>query len=130
MDGMVYTTLATLLAVFYAFYLSMIVGKLRDVHSINGPATAGNIDFERAFRAHQNTNEQLILMLPCLWLAAPVVGDLLGGVLGLVWVGGRFIYANAYMAGESRMLGMSVTALTTMALFLAAAFGAVASLFG
>ncbi len=130
MDGMVYTTLATLLAVFYTFYLSTVVGRLRDVHGVNAPATAGNIDFERAFRTQQNTNEQLLLLLPCLWLAVPMVGDLLGGVLGLVWVGGRYIYGNAYMAGENRMLGMWLTVLPTMALFLAAAFGAVASLFG
>ncbi|MEE8370531.1 MAG: MAPEG family protein, partial [Sphingomonadales bacterium] len=95
MDGMVYTTLATLLAVFYTFYLSTVVGRLRDVHGVNAPATAGNIDFERAFRTQQNTNEQLLLLLPCLWLAVPMVGDLLGGVLGLVWVGGRYIYGNA-----------------------------------
>lgn len=122
---MVFATLATLLAVFYTFFLSTKVGKMRDTHNVQSPATTGNIEFERAFRAHQNTIEQLVVFLPCLWLGAAFIGDLLAGVLGLVWVGGRLIYVNAYEAGESRLLGMWATVLPTMALFLAALFGAV-----
>ncbi len=48
---MVYATLATLLAVFYTFFLSMKVGKMRDTNNVQSPATAGNIRFERAFLA-------------------------------------------------------------------------------
>jgi glutathione S-transferase len=125
---MVYATLATLLAVFYTFFLSSKVGKMRDAHSVQGPATTGNIAFERSFRAHQNTIEQLVIFLPCMWLGAAFVGDLLAGVLGLVWVGGRFAYVNAYEAGESRFLGMWVTVLPTMGLFFAALFGVIQKL--
>ena len=125
---MVYATMATLLAVFYTFFLSMKVGKMRDEHDVQSPATTGNIGFERAFRAHQNTIEQLVIFLPCLWLGASVVGDLVAGSLGLVWVGGRFVYVNAYEAGESRFLGMWVTILPTMGLFLAVFFDAVRGL--
>ena len=120
---MVYATLATLLAVFYTFFLSMKVGKMRDMHNVQSPSTTGNIDFERAFRAHQNTIEQLVIFLPCLWLGAVFIGDLPAGTLGLVWVGGRLLYVNAYEAGESRFLGMWMTLLPTMGLFLAALFG-------
>lgn len=120
---MVYVTLATLLAVFYTFFLSMKVGKMRDTHNVQSPATTGNINFERAFRAHQNTIEQLVIFLPCLWLGAAFIGDLLAGTLGLVWVGGRLLFVNAYEAGESRFLGMWMTMLPTMGLFLAALFG-------
>ncbi len=122
---MLYVTLATSLAVFYTFYVSMKVGKMRDTHNVQSPATTGNIEFERAFRAHQNTIEQLVIFLPCLWLGAAFIGDLLAGTLGLVWVGGRLLFVNAYEAGESRFLGMWMTILPTMALFLAALFGAV-----
>ncbi len=122
---MVYATLATLIAVFYTFFLSMKVGKMRDTHNVQSPATTGNINFERAFRAHQNTIEQLVIFLPCLWLGAAFIGDLLAGTLGLVWVGGRLLFVNAYEAGESRFLGMWMTILPTMALFLAALVGAV-----
>ncbi len=122
---MVFATMATLLAVLYTFFLSMKVGKMRDTHNVQSPAITGNIDFERVFRAHQNTIEQLVIFLPCLWLGAAFIGDLPAGTLGLVWVGGRLLYANAYEAGESRFLGMWLTILPTMALFLAALFGAV-----
>ncbi len=121
---MVYVTLATLLAVFYTFFLSMKVGKMRDTHNVQSPAITGNIDFERVFRAHQNTIEQLVIFLPCLWLGAAFIGDLLAGTLGLVWVGGRLLFVNAYEAGESRFLGMWMTMLPTTGLFLAALFGA------
>ncbi len=122
---MVFATMATLLAVFYTFFLSMKVGKMRDTHNVQSPAITGNIEFERAFRAHQNTIEQLVIFLPCLWLGAAFIGDLLAGALGLVWVGGRLVYVNAYEAGESRFLGMLTTILPTMGLFLAALFGVV-----
>lgn len=122
---MVYATLATLLAVFYTFFLSMKIGMMRDTHNVQSPAITGNIDFERVFRAHQNTIEQLVIFLPCLWLGAAFIGDLVAGTLGLVWVGGRLLFVNAYEAGESRFLGMSITIIPTIALFLAALFGAI-----
>ena len=122
---MVYAALATSLAVFYTFFLSMKVGKMRDFHNVQSPATTGNIDLERAFRAHQDTTEQLVIFPPCLWLGAAFIGDLPAGALGLVWVGGRLVYVNACEAGESRFLGMWITILPTMGLFLAALFGIV-----
>ena len=122
---MVFAAVATLLAVFYTFFLSMKVRKMSDFHNVQSPATTGNIDFEGAFRAHQDTIEQLVIFLPCLWLGAAFIGNLLAGALGLVWVGGRLVYVNAYEARESRFLGMWITILPTMGLFLAALFGIV-----
>ena len=122
---MVYATIATLLAVFFTFFLSSKVDKMRDTHNVQAPATSGNIAFERSFRAHQNTVEQLVIFLPSMWLGAAFVGDLLAGVLGLVWISGRIVYVKAYEAGESRFLGMWITVLPTMGLFFAALFGVV-----
>jgi len=63
---------------------------------ILAPAVTGAPEFERAFRIQQNTLEQLIWFLPSLWLFAFYVSPTWGGILGLVWVGGRIHYALSY----------------------------------
>lgn len=128
MDIGPYTSIATLLAVFVTFWLSVQVGNMRHKHGIKGPDVTGNAEFERTHRTHQNTIEQLVMFLPVMWLSVGVLGDLLVGVIGLIWVAGRYLYARAYMAGEDRGFGMWMTAIPLMALFVIAAFGAVRGL--
>ena len=50
-------TLLTVLLISVAMYL---VGKARARHGIEAPATTGNPEFERVFRAHQNTLEATV----------------------------------------------------------------------
>src|SRR4029079_11492211 len=62
--------LDTILAVLVTFGLGGYVGHLRHKLKIEPPATTGHPQFERAFRAHTNTVENLVLVLPVLWVAA------------------------------------------------------------
>ena len=59
-------TALNVLLIAFAMYL---VGRARGRFQIQAPATTGNVDFERVFRAHQNTLEQTVMFLPVLWLA-------------------------------------------------------------
>ena len=73
------------------------VGFARGRTGLKAPAVSGNEEFERYFRVHYNTIEQLILFVPSIWFFAEYV-HLLGAVgLGLVFIAGRAIYAVSYV---------------------------------
>ena len=126
MIAMKYTALVTVAAVVLTFVLSLRVGRLRQKHGVEAPATTGHPEFERGNRVHQNTVEQLVLFLPLLWLALYVLGDAIAGLIGAVWVVGRVLYANAYARdAAARQPGMTITAVSTAALLLASLWGIV-----
>ena len=121
-----FTALVTVIAVIYTFVLGGKVGSLRGKKNVPAPATTGDPEFERAFRIQGNTNEQFILFLPLLWLATSVVGDMWAAAAGAVWVLGRIIYANSYMADPSkRTTGMLITIAATAALAIITLYGIV-----
>ncbi len=111
------TALVTIAAILYTFLLSARVGALRGKTGVAAPATSGDPLFERAFRVHLNTVEQLVLFLPVLWLAVAVVGDAWTGLIGAVWLAGRIVYATTYMRDPAkRGPGMLVTLAATLTL--------------
>ena len=126
MITMKYTALVTIAAVVYTFLLSGRVGMARTKTGINAPAMAGAPDFDKAFRIHMNTVEQLVLFVPVLWLAASVVGDLWAAEVGVVWIVGRLIYAAGYRKDvDKRGPGMLMTLASTAVLTVIALWGVV-----
>jgi len=123
---MKYTALVTIAAVIYTFFLSARVGGARAKLGVDAPAMAGQPDFDRTFRIHMNTVEQLVLFVPVLWLAAAVVGDLWAAAIGAVWIIGRLFYAAAYTKGaDKRAPGMIITLLSTAVLTVIALWGVI-----
>jgi glutathione S-transferase len=92
----IFPALVTVLALLVYTAVFMATARARARHGIQAPAVTGAPEFERAFRIQQNTLEQLIWFLPSLWLFAFYVSPTWGGILGLVWVGGRIHYALSY----------------------------------
>jgi len=118
----------TVLAVFQAFSFAYLVGKQRVKHGVKAPATTGEPEFERAFRIHQNTVEQMVVFLPALWLFGYYVHALIGAGLGLVFIAARFIYRGSYLnEPTSRTAGFGIGALTMMILLIGGLIGAVLS---
>jgi glutathione S-transferase len=116
-----YTAFVTVLACFAFFYASVLVGKARTKYGVKAPATTGNPDFERVFRAHMNMLEWMPIFLPGLWLFAIYVSDAIAALLGLVWIVGRVIYMFGYAeAPEKRRTGFAIQALATFALLIGA----------
>jgi glutathione S-transferase len=112
--------LATLLALAVFIWTIFLVGQARGRYGIAAPACTGNEDFERHFRVQMNTQEQLLLLLPALWLCAIWVGELYAGIGGLVWCIGRIIYVVTYLRDpKSRSIGFALTALPTLAMMVA-----------
>lgn len=100
------------------------VSRARGRFGIEAPATAGHPDFERVFRAHQNTLEALALFVPALWLFAAFVSPFWGGIVGLVWVVGRVLYAWGYYRGAGRREpGFVIGAVCSVILLLGALLG-------
>ena len=71
----------------------------------------------------------MALFLPAIFLAAPVLGDQVTALTGLVWSLGRIVYARGYYADPGkRGPGFGITMLATLVLIVAAGYGAVATL--
>lgn len=113
---------ATCLAILVYVWTGIVVGKARKAHGVDYPNTHGSDDFNRVWRAHQNTLEQLVIFLPSLWLFAVAVHEFWAGVLGLVWAIGRILYVRGYtIAAPKRSTGFMIAILATAVLL----FGAV-----
>jgi hypothetical protein len=96
---------------------------------IKAPAVSGAPEFERAFRVQQNTIEQLVWFLPALWLFALYVSPFWGGLIGLVWIGGRALYAVSYYRDpESRGPGFLIGLASATILLVGGLAGAAAAL--
>ncbi|HZP44316.1 MAG TPA: MAPEG family protein [Candidatus Binataceae bacterium] len=100
----------TLLAVAEYLVLGVMVGQARGRYGVAAPATTGDPTFERYFRAHQNTLEQLVIFIPSLWIFALWVSFWAAVILGLAYVAARAEYARGYIrAPEQRAIGAQVS---------------------
>ncbi|MFZ3308157.1 MAG: MAPEG family protein [Xanthobacteraceae bacterium] len=119
-----YTPIVTLLAVALYFFLATRVAAARARFGVRLPATTGNADFERIFRAHINTLEWLPTFLVPLWLCAVYFSDVTAAVLGLLWIAGRAVYFIGYAkAAERRLPGFFIQSAACFLLFIGAAAG-------
>ncbi|MGC1778683.1 MAG: MAPEG family protein [Xanthobacteraceae bacterium] len=119
-----YTAIVTLLTVALYFFLATRVAAARIRFGVKLPATTGNADFERVFRAHINTLEWLPTFLVPLWLCAVYFSDITAAVLGLVWIAGRVVYFVGYgKAVERRLPGFFIQSAACFLLFIGAAAG-------
>src|SRR5215471_11796800 len=122
------TAVVSILAILVLFWTGFRVGGMRGKHNIQAPAVSGHPEFDRAYRVQMNTMEQFVIFLPLLWLAHAFFHmlPLLVGALGLVWIVGRIVYAQAYMADPSkRGLGFGISALANLGLLILAIVGIV-----
>lgn len=119
-------TSLTILLIILAMYF---VGRARGKHGIHAPATSGPPEFERAFRAHQNTLEQTLTFLPALWLATLYSHPFYAALLGYVWVLARVWYLFGYLKdAKKRSMGFMVSFLAFAALWAMGLWGIVAML--
>jgi uncharacterized MAPEG superfamily protein len=118
--------IVTVLALLQYFFFGYQVGAARIRYDVAAPATTGHPLFERNFRIHQNTLEQLIAFLPGLWLFGWYVHALVAAALGLLFIAGRFVYRASYLADPaSRTLGVATGGLAIIVLLLGGLVGAI-----
>lgn len=121
--------IVTALALIQTFVFAFQVGQARVKNSVDAPATSGSDDFDRAFRIHQNTIEQMVIFVPSLWMFGYYVDARIGAGVGLVFIIARLIYRNAYRGDPKRRgTGFSIGAVSMMILLVGGLIGAVMSL--
>ncbi|MFL5236178.1 MAG: MAPEG family protein [Rhizomicrobium sp.] len=123
-----YSALVTILVLLLFFFMAAMVGRMRGRHSVAAPATTGHPEFERAFRIHANTLEQMMLFLPLLWLATLLYRDIawLPALFGILFLIGRIIYMQRYMTDpKSRGPGIMIGMLANLGLLIVALVGLV-----
>ena len=124
-----FPALVTVLALVFYAWTGVNVSRMRIRHHVRAPSVTGAPEFERAFRVHQNTQEQIVLFLPALWLFVMLVSSLWGGVLGLVWIAGRVLYAVSYLRDpDTRGPGFAIAGVASLVLLLGALVGAIVNL--
>ncbi len=113
-----FTVAALLLALLVYVWATLKVGRARAKFGVKAPAVHGDAGFERVFRAHQNTVEQMILFLPLLAVAGWLWGDRAAAIYGLVWSLGRILYVEGYAreAGKRELGFMLSGALSLLVL--------------
>ena len=121
----------TLFVMAYLFFTMAQVGAARGKYDVKAPACEGPDEFNRIYRVHQNTQEQLILFLPLFILFVIVAGDKWAAPLAVLWLLGRIVYRNTYLNNpEGRAPGMIMTIGATGLCFLGVIIFAVLQVMG
>ncbi len=109
------------------FILGLLVGQARVKYNVPAPAISGDPIFERYFRVHQNTMEQLVVFVPAMLIFASYVHPLVAAILGLLFVVARPIYAMGYIKDPAkRASGAAITFIVNAILLLGGLVGIVA----
>lgn len=125
------TSLALSLALLVFFGIALNVGRARATWNVPAPASSGHPEFDKRYRVQMNTLEQLVLLVPATFMAVATLGDLITGVLALIWSLGRILYARSYYADPAkRGPGFGLTLMPSLILIFAAITGAVRTLLG
>lgn len=127
---MAFVTIIAMLALVQYLAFGLLVGRARGKFGVDAPATTGNPEFERYFRAHYNTLEQLIVFLPALYAAGYFMNELLAVGAGAVFLVGRSLYFRTYVKDPAtRGPGMMLTFLANLVLVISAFAGALLTAF-
>jgi len=112
---MAYVLLVIVLALLQFVMFGIAVGRARGKYGVPAPAMSGNEHFERYFRVHMNTLEQLIVFIPAIWLFAQFVSPHWAAGLGGVYLVGRTLYFLNYVKDpKSRGLSFALTAVPSL----------------
>jgi uncharacterized membrane protein YecN with MAPEG domain len=102
----------------------MAVGRARGKFQVPAPATTGHPEFERFFRVQMNTLENLIIVIPSMWIFARYVSEPIAAILGLVFIAGRAVYFLSYTRDpKTRGWGYMISSLPMLALLIGALLG-------
>jgi len=121
--------LIILLALLEFMAFGAAVGYARKKYGVKAPATSGHEIFERHFRVHYNTMEQLVVFIPSIYFFAAYISSLWATILGAVFLVSRILYAVGYVKDPAkREFGSVLGAVGTLIPFFGAIYGVVMSM--
>jgi uncharacterized membrane protein YecN with MAPEG domain len=111
----------TLLAILWYMVTVFQVGRARGKYKVAAPATTGDPAFERSYRVQMNELENLVALLPAMWIYAWFGNPRFAAIGGAVYIFGRIVYAVGYWkeAGK-RSLGYAISTFALSVLWVAA----------
>lgn len=116
--------LVTALMLLEYFVFTLLVGVARGKTGIDAPAMTGAPELERAVRVQLNTLEQLIVVIPAMFLFAMFVHVQVAAGLGVLFIVARILYARGYLADPGkRSLGFGLGFLASLVLLLGSVYG-------
>ena len=126
---MAYVNIVTALAILQFIAFGFLVGHARTRYGVRAPASSGNEIFERYFRVQMNTLEQLVALVPGLYLYSHYFNPLVAAGLGCLYLIGRVIYAMSYITDPAkRGMGFGLTFLPVVILLFGGIIGAIREL--
>lgn len=118
---MEYVTIVIMLALLEYMFFGFLVGQARNKHGVSAPAVTGHPVFERSYRVHQNTLEQLIVFIPAITAYGYYGNPIYAAAVGVLFLVGRLVYLVLYLKDpKSRMLGFLMTFVAVITLIVAA----------
>ncbi|XP_008841649.1 microsomal glutathione S-transferase 2 [Nannospalax galili] len=100
----------SLLSAFQQSYFALQVGKTRLKCKIAAPAVTGSLEFERIFRAQQNSLEAYPVFIITLWMAGWYFNQVFATCLGLAYLYARHKYFWGYAeAADKRIFGFRLS---------------------
>jgi glutathione S-transferase len=122
-QGMALMCMMSLIMLLIYMWTGLLVGKTRGRLGVKAPATEGPDEFNRVYRAHVNTLEQLALALPAFWIFSLFQAARWAALLMGIWCIGRVIYVLSYArAADKRGTGFMITYIPTLAAILGSLF--------
>ncbi len=125
---MSYVVIVAVVALIQFIGFGFLVGLARGRYGVHAPATSGHDLFDRYYRVHYNTMEQLLAFLPALFLSAGFGfgDDRISAAVGVVYLIGRQMYLSSYVRDpKARGAGFGLTLVPTVLLLINAAAGAI-----
>ena len=111
--------LVLMLILLQTLYFGIEVGRARQRLGIEAPAVSGDDEFDRYFRAHQNSLEQLIIFLPAVLVTAYLGYSITCVVCGVFYLLGRAIYFRNYVKEpKKRTLGFVLSFFSSVILIM------------
>lgn len=121
--------LVTLLLVIQYMAFTALCGAARVKAGIKAPACEGDTHFERTFRVQMNTLEQLMTVIPALWMCALFFRPDVAAICGVIFFVGRLLYRASYLSEpEKRAPGMVMGFLASVVMVLSALWGVISAL--
>ena len=117
--------LVTVVALAQVMFFQGRVARARNTFNVQGPATSGHPMWERYNRVHLNTIENVVVFLPLIWVCGLFFNVFVAGVLGVLFIAARAIYARGYLSEppSRRAAGAWLTSLVLALLVLGSVVG-------
>ena len=99
---MEYVMIVIILTLIEYIVFGILVGRARAKYNCPAPAVSGDPIFERYYRVHMNTSEQLLVFLPAILIYGYYGNPMIAAGVGLVFPVSRIIYLQAYVADPAK----------------------------